>query len=165
MVRRLGEGLGARIRALIERYLAEGELLEADAVEVETLRDSPEVARLPRRPGNRLQNALFLVGQSLASLDHLAARRSHEAASVLLEALAAAEGETDATSFADGPDAAELNDPFEGLLYVLAARLAHEAGSEHVGDRMRQRAVLMRDRLRDEDEAMANLLDAFLDEG
>lgn len=105
-----------RCRALLSAYLERGTLSPRDAAEASSLLERAEARRLPARAGTPLQTALYLVRVGLIVLQLLAVGDAPAAERQLSDALLA--GNSQATTV----------EPFDGLLFLVGQKVAHELG-------------------------------------
>lgn len=111
-------------RALLSRYLDRGSLSPRDAAEATALLAEGAPRNFPTHAGSPLQTALYLVRVALIAVQLLAAGDSLAAERQLVSALLSGRQEVSAA------------EPFDGLLFLVGARVAHELGDAETAERM-----------------------------
>lgn len=111
-------------RALLTAYLERGSLSARERSQVDALLEEGEARRFPTHAGTRLETALYLVRVALVALQLLAAGEARAVEQHLVGALLSGTAET------------AVAEPFDGLLFLVGERVAHELGDEDVAGRM-----------------------------
>lgn len=142
----IGRGVLERGRDLALSYAKRGFFSADERLEASRLSARGSMQGLPTKPGSQLQSALYLVRVGLDVLGGLARDDKGKALRKLKSAL-----------LDDQHDAAAL-EPFDGLLFVVGARLAHECGDAGTEQRMVDGACLIAARLGREADAVVDLL-------